>query len=314
MSLPRIGDEVIVAFENGDPDRPLIVGRVYNKAAKPPHDPMAMRTVTTFKTNTSKGGGGFNEFRFDDKAGEENVFLHAQKDHDIRVLNDEREWLGNDRHSEIGNSAFHKIATDRHDTIGASTFTEIGDTLNLGVGADILTEAGANSHLTVGTSAFLTAGSTVEIDAGSDVLVASGADIVADAGGAVHLKAGSKIVLEASSGITLKVGGNFITIDASGVAIKGTMVQINTGGSALPGPGTAPGAATAPEPPTAPDEALNGEPGTVAKPPPSRPREIPALVLDAHPVAAALRAAAQSGAPFCEQCAAAAAEAAEAGA
>jgi len=86
--IPRIGQEVIVHFLEGDPDRPIITGAVYNGSAMPPYDLPANATRSTIKSNSSKGGGGFNEIRYEDKAGSEEVYVHAQKDMNIEVVND----------------------------------------------------------------------------------------------------------------------------------------------------------------------------------------------------------------------------------
>jgi len=84
---PRLGQEVIVDFLEGDPDRPIIVGRVYNAEQMPPYELPTEATKSTIKSDSSKGGEGFNELRFEDKASEEEIFQHAQKDFNIKVLN-----------------------------------------------------------------------------------------------------------------------------------------------------------------------------------------------------------------------------------
>ncbi|TGN99633.1 hypothetical protein PN36_35405, partial [Candidatus Thiomargarita nelsonii] len=94
MYIPRIGQEVIVDFIEGDPDRPIITGRVYHGTNKPPYPLPAEKTKSTIKSDSSKGGGGFNEIRFEDKKGKEQIFIHAEKDHDLRVKNDRREYIG----------------------------------------------------------------------------------------------------------------------------------------------------------------------------------------------------------------------------
>jgi len=264
MSIPRHGQEVIVEFIDGDPDRPLVTGRVYNADAMPPYDPKAHRTVTTFKTDSSKGGGGFNELRFDDKKGSENVFVHAQMDLDIRTLNVRREAVGVDVHTEIGEKEYRFVGEEQHEEVGHSTFLEVGQ--------DIHRKAGMN------------------------VLESAGLDYVLRAGKDVHLKAGTTAVIEASAGLTIKCGASFITLNPGGVFISGPMVNINSGGSALSGPGTKP------EKPEEPDPAKTSEPGIETRPPRARSLEPTPKELDAHPVAAALLAAAQSGAPFCKLC------------
>jgi type VI secretion system secreted protein VgrG len=89
LFTPRVGQEVVVTYLNGNPDKPLVTGCVYNGDNLPPYLP-AEKTKSTIKTNTSPGGGGFNEFRFEDKKESEEVFIHAQKDYNTTVLNGER--------------------------------------------------------------------------------------------------------------------------------------------------------------------------------------------------------------------------------
>ena len=91
---PRIGQEVIVDFLEGDPDRPIITGRVYNADQTVPYPLPADQTKSTIKSMSSKGGGGFNEIRLEDMAGSEQIFIFGQKDQDIRIQNDVREWVG----------------------------------------------------------------------------------------------------------------------------------------------------------------------------------------------------------------------------
>lgn len=102
MAIPRIGQEVVVEFLEGDPDRPLVVGCVYNGEQMPPYDPTEEPQRIYLKSNSTKGGEGFNELYFDDKADDERVFMHAEKDMDVRVKNDSRERIIGNRHQIIG--------------------------------------------------------------------------------------------------------------------------------------------------------------------------------------------------------------------
>ena len=97
MAIPRVGQEVIVDFIDGDPDRPIITGRVYNGRNKTPYKLPADRTKTTIKSNTSPGGRGSNELRFEDKKNHEEVYVHAQKDQNNVVKNNETTKVGVDR-------------------------------------------------------------------------------------------------------------------------------------------------------------------------------------------------------------------------
>ena len=103
VAIPRIGQEVVVDFLEGDPDRPIITGRVYNAEQMPPYDLPANKTQTGIKTRSSKGGSGanFNEIRFEDKKGSEQLYIHAEKNQDIVVENDETHSVGHDRKKTI---------------------------------------------------------------------------------------------------------------------------------------------------------------------------------------------------------------------
>ena len=83
--IPRIGQEVIVDFLEGDPDQPICVGSVYNADQMPPYKLPDEKTKSYLRTNTSPGGVGFNEIRFEDKKGKEQIFIHAEKNMDVRV-------------------------------------------------------------------------------------------------------------------------------------------------------------------------------------------------------------------------------------
>jgi len=102
MYIPRIGQEVLVDFIEGDPDEPIIVGRVYNGRNLTPYP--GEKTKSTIKSNSSKGGGGSNEFRFEDKKGEEEIYLHGQKDWNIKIENDKSQQIGRDETDTVTNA------------------------------------------------------------------------------------------------------------------------------------------------------------------------------------------------------------------
>jgi type VI secretion system secreted protein VgrG len=119
VAHPRLGQEVVVDFLEGDPDRPLITGRVYNAEQMPPYDLPANMTQSGIKSRSSKGGSpaNFNEFRFEDKKGSEQVFLHAEKNQDIEVENDETHWVGHDRKKTIDHDETTHVKHDRTETV-----------------------------------------------------------------------------------------------------------------------------------------------------------------------------------------------------
>ena len=141
MFIPRIGQEVIVDFIEGDPDRPIITGRVYHGTNTPPYPLPDEKTKSTIKSESSIGGGGFNELRFEDKAGSEEIFLHGQKDWNINILNDKTQNVGHDETLDVGN--------DRKKTVGNNQEEIIGSKKTIDVGADHNEKIGANQSITV---------------------------------------------------------------------------------------------------------------------------------------------------------------------
>ncbi|MBK7827170.1 MAG: hypothetical protein IPJ59_18485 [Nannocystis sp.] len=126
MFIPRIGHEVLVDFIEGDPDRPVITGRVYHGDNKPPYPLPADKTKTTIKSDSSIGGGGYNELRFEDRKGQEEVFLHAQKDWNTFILNCLTETVGASRTSSVGGSETVSVGAARTVNVATSDATTVG--------------------------------------------------------------------------------------------------------------------------------------------------------------------------------------------
>ena len=115
LYIPRIGHEVIVDFLEGDPDQPIIVGSVYNAEEMPPYKLPDEKTKTViFKSNSSKGGGGFNLIRVEDKKGKEQIFIHAERNKDIRIKADRYETVGGEYHLTVGKDQLEYIKGDKH--------------------------------------------------------------------------------------------------------------------------------------------------------------------------------------------------------
>jgi type VI secretion system secreted protein VgrG len=229
---PRIGHEVVVDFLEGDPDQPIIVGSVYNASEMPPYKLPDQKTKTViFKSNSSKGGGGFNEFRVEDKKGKEQIFINAERNKDIRVKNDLYQTVGNESHYITQKDQLEQIGGDRHQHVKGDQNEKVDGTISITAGQDVQEKVSQKYAL--------------------------------DAGMEIHLKAGMNLVVEAGTTLTLKVGGNFININSGGVFISGTMVMINSGGAA----GT--GAGSSPQSPKDPKEADKAEAGEKSQPPPA---------------------------------------------
>jgi type VI secretion system secreted protein VgrG len=122
--IPRIGMEVIVSFLEGNPDRPIVTGCVYNATQTVPYALPGEQTKSTLKSNSSKGGGGFNEFRFEDKKDSEEIFMQAQKDLNITVLNDRTETITNNRTTTISKKDETLIVDKGNRTVKVNTGNE----------------------------------------------------------------------------------------------------------------------------------------------------------------------------------------------
>ncbi len=208
LAIPRIGHEVIVSFQNGDPDRPIITGRVYNSANPVPYPLPAHKTRTVFKSLSSPGGQGFNEFRVEDRRNQEEIYIHAEKDVNVYVKNDWKEHILHDQHRTVDNFSYSLVKGEDQQTVNRDRKVELlsGD------------------HLTVKNCSHSHFADKWLLRTGEEA----------------HIKAGSKATLEAGTELTVKAGGSFIRLDPAGVTIVGAKVGINSGGSPGSGSGARP--------------------------------------------------------------------------
>jgi type VI secretion system secreted protein VgrG len=239
--LPRVGQEVRVEFLDGNPDRPLVTGSVYNGIQKTPYELPAHKNRATLKSDSTKGGGGSNELRFDDTKGKEQVFSHAQKDLDLRVEEELREWIGKTLHRVVDKDLLERVANDLHQKIGRHRQVEVAK----------------DDHLKVQGKQSIEVADSVSLTVKGDCISAIKGDHCEQTTRDYYLKA-KQIVLEALQGITIKCGGSSIVIDAAGVTVKGALVTLD--GSIVKiasGPGSPPmsGAAQSPAPPDPPRSA-----------------------------------------------------------
>ncbi|WP_423814794.1 bacteriophage T4 gp5 trimerisation domain-containing protein, partial [Pseudomonas viridiflava] len=197
--------EVLVTFLEGDPDQPLITGCLYHKENVVPYDLPANKSRSTFKTLSSPGGGGYNELRIEDRKGQEQIYLHAQRDWDENVEHDQKIRVGNERHDTVEQNSYSEFKAEEHHTVYA----------------DRKVEARADDHLTVAVNQHVKIGTGQFIEAGQEI----------------HYHAGQKVVAEGGMELTSKAGGSFIKLDAGGVTIRGAEVKVNTVDSAGVGTG-----------------------------------------------------------------------------
>ncbi|WP_339490417.1 type VI secretion system Vgr family protein [Pseudomonas sp. EL_65y_Pfl2_R95] len=207
VTIPRIGMEVLVGFFEGDPDQPYVSGCLYHKENAVPYALPENKTRSTFKTNSSLGGAGYNELRIEDKAGQEQIFVHAQRDWDQRVEHDQKIRVGNERHDTVEANSYSEFKAEEHRTthLDRKTAVDASDHLNVGT----------TQHAKIGVGQFV------------------------EAGNEIHYYAGSKVVIDAGMELTAKGGGSFVKVDPSGITFNGAVIKINSGGSPGVGSGIA---------------------------------------------------------------------------
>uniref|UniRef100_UPI001CC7BDB0 type VI secretion system tip protein TssI/VgrG n=1 Tax=Escherichia coli TaxID=562 RepID=UPI001CC7BDB0 len=255
LAIPRVGQEVIVDFLNGDPDQPVVMGRTYHEDNRSPGSLPGTKTQMTIRSKTYKGSG-FNELRFEDATGGEQVYIHAQKNMDTEVLNnrttdvkaDHTETIGNDQkitvvkgqtvqvgtRKEGGHDQSITVANDRCITVRNDQTLQVTNDRTVSVSNDDGLYVRNDRKVTVeGKQEHKTTGNHVSLVEGKHSLVVKG-DLARKVSGALGIKVDGDIVLESSSRISLKVGGSFVVIHSGGVDIVGPKISLNSGGS----PGT----------------------------------------------------------------------------
>jgi type VI secretion system secreted protein VgrG len=231
IAVPRIGQEVVVQFEEGDPDRPLCVGVLYNADLMPPYDLPANATRSGVKTNSSKGGAGYNELMFEDKKGNELVRLEAEKDFVQTVQNSAHIKVGykhakDTKAAEASGDGSMKVQVQNNlDEIIADGdhFFEVSSgnqTIKIEEDKDETIRGKSTQIITKDVTETVKSGNvTRKLNSGNETTTLSkGNYSVAASGG--------KIELTAAQSITLKVGGSSIVVDTKGVTIKGPMITV----------------------------------------------------------------------------------------
>lgn len=266
--LPRIGMEVVVTFLEGDPDRPMITGCVYNGEQVQPYTLPDDQTKFTIKSNSSKGGNGFNEFRFEDKAGEEEVYLHAQKDWNSVVenartttINESDDTLtiekgnrtskintGNEDHyvkgtrtlkidgaqdHTTGDGFTHVVTGDYKLTVSGDLTIDVDGNINIKAGQNITVEAGQNIDSSAGQSISNDAGMNMDNSAGQNITNTAGMNMDNKADMNLTNKGGMNVTDDAGMKLTLKSGMN--TESKAGMSLKeeGGMSMEMKGGMSL---------------------------------------------------------------------------------
>lgn len=281
--IPRIGQEVLVDFLEGDPDRPVIIGRVYNADQMPPYTLPDYQTRSTFMSRSSKGGGSsnYNEMRFEDLKGQEQIFMNAEKDMDLRVENDSREFIGANRHLIVTSNQQEQIQADKHLHVQGNHFEKVEGNMSLQITGNQMESVTGNKSLNVtgdqkesvtgNVSLSVTGNQSESVTGNVSLSVTQGKSDSITMGYAmtamsIHLSAETGIVIECPLGITLSSGANSIDIGPAGVFVTGTpFVYLNSGSSPASTTDPSGGSPDSPDSPTDPkdpDTADDGSKGT----------------------------------------------------
>ena len=145
LFIPRIGDEVIVQFLEGDPDRPLVVGSVFNADNVPPTSLPGNKTRSGINSESSTGHSGYNHFIFEDQAGQEFVKLRAQKDLIVHALNNETRNIDQNQTETIGGNSTQNVTGNLNQTVNQSQTLNVGQTYSLTAMEEIVLTVGSSS-------------------------------------------------------------------------------------------------------------------------------------------------------------------------
>jgi type VI secretion system secreted protein VgrG len=295
IDIPRIGQEVLVTFLSGDPDQPVIHGRVYNQTQPVNYTLPSRKTVTSWKSNSSPNATGFNEIKHDDIAGEEFFYIQAQKNQRALTKNDETHTVGHDRWKNVGRNETcttdqdrrEVTAQDRMETTARNRVVSIGGdkgTLTqgsvsmitgqarqalTGMARDIVTKGDKREttqksrHMTVKGDRRQKIDGTQSLTINGDQQETVARNHALQALGEIFAGSSAQIVGEAPD-ITIKTPGGFLRVNGSGVTIVGKMVDINVGGS----PGHSDGASADQPDPTYAAHVTPPPPPTPAPPDP----------------------------------------------
>ncbi len=206
--IPRVGMEVVVEFLEGNPDRPLVTGCVYNGDNPAPFALPDNKTQSGWRTSSSPGGNGFNELRFEDAAGSEEIYIHGQKNWTIAIENDKAESIGNDEINTIGHDHTETIGNDAKLDVGHDETITIGNNQTITIGVDQTLSVGSNQQASIGADRSETIASNATETVGIAKTTIVGGLFAQTVGGAMATLVGGEITIGVGGSHSLTVGGD----------------------------------------------------------------------------------------------------------
>jgi type VI secretion system secreted protein VgrG len=241
VNIPRIGDEVIVAFLEGDPDRPIVIGRTYNGTHMPPYELPTKKTQTVFMSRSSRGGAveNNNEISFEDEKGKELLFLHAEKDQLIEVEHDEKHAVGNDRRKEVKNNETVSIGKNRSESVGGDEMIAIeknrtesvkqNESVTVAKDQTVTVQGSRTRTVSKDESITIQGNRTEKVSKNEEVTVSENREHTV--GKNDTLKVTKKLMIDAGDEVTIKTGSASITMKKDGtITIKGKDISLDGSG------------------------------------------------------------------------------------
>lgn len=242
MAIPRVGQELIIGYLDGDADQPIAIGRAYRQTNLPPYELPKHKTRMTIKSRTHKGEG-FNELRFEDELGHQEVFIHAEKDKNVHIKNNNGIFVGNDRKERVEHNETISIGDHRTEDVGQNETISIGANRSVTIGGNKAETIKLAKAETIGLAKALTIGAAYQTSVGAAMnttvglsqseqvgihkSVAVGKKFTIDAGDEFKVTVGKSTLVMKSDG-TVLINGRTFDFSASGaVQINGKDVDIN---------------------------------------------------------------------------------------
>ncbi|MQG94752.1 type VI secretion system Vgr family protein [Pseudomonas sp. MN1F] len=230
MAIPRIGQDVIIQYVNGDPDQPMITGRTYCGDQLPPYDLPDHKTRMTIKSQTHKGDG-FNELRFEDELGRQEVFIHAEKDQNNVVKHNETTFVGNDRSERVDHNETISIGDHRTEDVGKNETISIGANRSVTIGANKTETITLAKAETIGLAKALTIGAGYQVSVGAAMNTTVGLSQSEQVGIHKSVMVGNRFSITAGDELSITVGKSTLVMKSDGtVLINGSNFDFSATG------------------------------------------------------------------------------------